>query len=223
MRKNRFEKSWQSLVTRLGEKLPNMTGTLTVTVTDQVHSKHFADAASFTDLDTWTADSKNEIPWISKAIIYELKINEVDVAKATAGVIQGGPWRTVFYPFQRPFFTRFERELDRYILDLAFPEYLKRRRKGKAVKATADPTKDKRRRMGEDGEEYNKYEPTGEKFWRKEDGDRHENRQNQNETFMGFNEGQRDGFEAGFDAGYEAAGKTDEFDMEDFEWIRKMT
>jgi hypothetical protein len=117
-----FEQSWQTLISLLGAR-----GQLETMVWNQAMSTDSTDIHWEADLKSWENAEllppvENLVyPWLCMALVFRLSLNEdIEHSKTIKGILKGKQWTTIFYQFQRPFFTRFESELDRHILRAAF-------------------------------------------------------------------------------------------------------
>ena len=112
----RFEKAWQALVCREGDRLKPVAskGYLTANIHRKQYSTHFGLKG-----DTKQPAQSEQLPhWLCYALDYHLH-QEKDVAPF--GSVNN--FSTVFYPWQRGFFTKFEQKLDEVVLERAYDRW----------------------------------------------------------------------------------------------------
>lgn len=141
----RYEKAWQALVCREGERYkPNRNdsqqqnqaknggGTLAANINREKYSTRFGFDSIKQPL---TSDEQlAQLPhWLCYALNYEL------MQKEPVGPLNNQKnFKTVFFPWQRGFFTKFEQILDEAILDVSYDRWYKNNKGWKSGQAIKD-------------------------------------------------------------------------------------
>ncbi|KAM7219209.1 hypothetical protein V8F06_005378 [Rhypophila decipiens] len=125
----RYEKAWQELVRREGDRHdPEIGGRLYANINRKWYRQQFCILGEQNETAQpmgEEAQEKNLPPWLCYALDYILVLDQ------TAEPFNANTFQTVFYPWQRGFFTKFEQVLDEVVLELAYTKNSKPREKVK--------------------------------------------------------------------------------------------
>jgi hypothetical protein len=121
----RYEKAWQRMVEK--EARNKNKGTLTANIDRDKHRVDFGITYEDTAHEErslavlkMTAEQKKKMPhWMCHALEYNLSMD------APVGALNTSTFSTVFYPWTRGFFTKFELKLDDVILEKVYREHAK--------------------------------------------------------------------------------------------------
>jgi hypothetical protein len=117
----RFEKAWQSLVCREGDR-ENGTGRLSANINRDKDSELYRlDELKIEEPATSEVHIEQLPHWLCYALDYELQQN-----KPIAPFNNRSCFKTTFFLWQRGFFTKFEQTLDEAVIDLAYEPWEKR-------------------------------------------------------------------------------------------------
>ena len=121
----RYEKAWQALVCREGDRLKRSIGNagggmLHVNTNRGEYPIRFGSVADIRQ-PLKSKDTKEELPhWLCYALDYKLLQNNPVVPLGNQRL-----FKTVFYPWQRGFFTKFEQTLDEVVLEQVYETWEK--------------------------------------------------------------------------------------------------